>query len=78
MWLGAAGCASRQPDVQRDDAGLDAEAHEEEPEERVAQWPSHQFPARSAGNAVDPAAAASVMNAAIRQPVPTCDMTRYR
>src|SRR6266571_3407353 len=52
------------------------------PRTKSANSPSRTGPTATPDNSVendsDPDAADSTMNPAIRQPVPTCDMTRYR
>ena len=76
--LGAAGMRLRQPDVERDDARFHAKADKEQHEHAVSRRPDTRLPASSGENDSEPDAAASVRKPASRQPVPTCDMTRYR
>ena len=76
MLVGAAGCASGSHTW----SGM-TPAFTPKPRKKSANSPSRSgpdttWPDSSAGNDSEPDAAASVRNPAIRQPVPTCDMTR--
>src|SRR6185369_16907351 len=78
MLLGAAGCASGSQMCNGITPAFTPKPTKNSAKRRSRAGPETTCPVKIAEKDIDPAADASVKNAAARAPVPTCDITRYK